>query len=435
MKILFVAAHLGGGAGKAISGMAALCGKRFDVETILLEAPQEMKYVRVLQESGIPWSVASNEREAADAVARSDITILNWWNHPLTIRFLLDVRRVRCRMIIWNHINGCYYPLLPAAFLNLFSHVLFTSPVSFENEGWSDAERGQIMSRSSIVYGMGDFRPWETAKKTDYVIRDERFTIGYVGTISYEKIHRDFIGFCAAAARVVPHVECKMVGRLGPAFLEEVRGSGFEDLFSLAGFLENPRESYLSFDIFGYLLRPESYATTENVLLEAMAHGLPIIVLNNPVERHIIQDGVNGFLVNDKEEYASKVFDLYRSESMRSRIGGKAREYVMDQYNPHANFLCFCQSIERAMDAPRGVVDVEALFRDGFGAFCYFSGMDQSTLEADIRAGHCPAPEHLLAGTGESKAGIAQYCRYFPHEERLGCLLEAAEIVRRSGGE
>lgn len=435
MKILFVAAHLGGGAGKAISGMAIQCRKKFEVEIVLLEVPREVKYVRLLQECGIAWSVVSNGREAADAASSSDVTILNWWNHPLTIRFLLDVRQARCRMIIWSHINGCYYPLLPAAFLNLFSHILFTSPVSYENKQWSGVELEQITRRSSIVYGMGDFKPREAAQKTDYAIRSGQFTVGYVGTISYEKMNRDFIGYCVAAAQAVPNIHYKMIGQPEPIFLNEATQGCLGDHFSFAGYLEEPGKSYLTFDILGYLLRPESYATTENVLLEAMSHGLPIIALNNPVERYIIQDGINGFLVSNREEYAGKVFELYQSEDKRRQIGRQAREYVINQYDPNANFLRFRQAVESAMEIPCSLVDVGALFQNGFEAFCYFSGIDRFSLGTDNQVDYLLNSKQCYAGMGESKAGIAQYCRYFPDEKRLRQLLETAGRVRRVGGE
>lgn len=435
MKILFVAAHLGGGAGKAISGIAIQCCENFEVEIVLLEAPREMKYIGLLQEYGIAWSVALNGQEAAEAAARSDITILNWWNHPLTIRFLLDVRQIKCRMIIWCHINGCYYPLLPAAFLNLFSCVLFTSPVSYENNQWSSTEREQIIHRSSVVYGMGNFKPWEASQKADYAIQGRQFTIGYVGTISYEKMNRDFIGFCAAAAQAVPKVQFKMIGQPEPNLLNEVRRGRFGDHFSFAGYLEDPGKSYLSFDILGYLLRPESYATTENVLLEAMAHGLPIITLNNPVERHIIQDGVNGFLVSSREEYADKVLELFQSEDRRRQIGRQAREYAISQYDSSANFLRFRQSVECAMEVPRDVIDVGLLFQNGFEAFCFFSGIDQCSPGAGEQIDYLLDPKRCSAGVGESKAGIAQYCRYFPEEKMLQQLLETAGVVRRADDE
>lgn len=428
MKIVYVSAHMGGGVGKAVSGLALQSSGEFDVRVVLLEPPQEMKYIRILEQHGVPWTTAVSDQDMLEAADHSDALVLCWWDHPLAIRFLLCVRRVRCRMILWSHINGCYYPLLPGGFLRLFRQVLFTSPVSLENALWSKEERALIQSRSEIVYGMGDFDPAQFPQKTTYAFGRDHPVVGYVGTIGFEKISGVFIEFCAAAAKAVPDVEFRMIGKVTPAFREAVRRGGLEDRFSFLGYLEETEEAYLSFDIFGYLLQPKSYATTENVLLEAMAYGLPIIVLDNPVERHIVQDGVNGFVVGSWEEYAAKVLALCQSEDMRCQAGAQARRYAVKKYDAAANYGRFRQAVLAALEGPREPVDATALFRDGFEAFCYFSGMDRARLEA----GDASVLEHTDAGAGESKAGIAQFCRYFPLDQKLAQLLEAAKKTKNT---
>ena len=57
-----------------------------------------------------------------------------------------------------------------------------------------------------------------------------------------------------------------------------------------------------TFDVFGYLLRRDTFATTENAVLEAMAAGLPVVMPREPLGRYILgEDG--GILIDAPEEY------------------------------------------------------------------------------------------------------------------------------------
>lgn len=68
------------------------------------------------------------------------------------------------------------------------------------------------------------------------------------------------------------------------------------------------------------------------VLIEAMSHGVPCIAFSSAEgAREIIEDGVNGYLINnrDSDEMINKIKDLVESISKRKKMGEAARKSIV----------------------------------------------------------------------------------------------------------
>ena len=78
-------------------------------------------------------------------------------------------------------------------------------------------------------------------------------------------------------------------GKHNKALQEEIIKCGLENNFEFTGYVDNVYSQLSRFDIFAYLLNPYHFGATENALLEAMAYELPVIALNQSVEKHIIK--------------------------------------------------------------------------------------------------------------------------------------------------
>jgi glycosyltransferase involved in cell wall biosynthesis len=64
-------------------------------------------------------------------------------------------------------------------------------------------------------------------------------------------------------------------------------------------------------------------------VVEAMAHGLPVILLESAKSRApILQHGVNGFFVKDAQEFATHAIRLWTDRDLCARMGKAARESV-----------------------------------------------------------------------------------------------------------
>ncbi|MDO8512204.1 MAG: glycosyltransferase family 4 protein [bacterium] len=90
---------------------------------------------------------------------------------------------------------------------------------------------------------------------------------------------------------------------------------------------EKLHESYQGADIF--VLTSESEGMPA-VTLEAMGCGLPIVTTNIPGNREIVQEGVNGYLVNvgDTEKLATSLSKLITDEQLRKQMGTASRASV-----------------------------------------------------------------------------------------------------------
>lgn len=424
LKVLHITVHLGGGAGKAISGLILTGKEKIDSTVVAFEIPRDMVHINKLRKNEIPIYIEPTYETIKRLMRDSDLVVINWWGHPLMVHFLKNFPDIPCRAILWSHVNGCSYPYLDAEFLKHFHRTLFTSPLSFENSCWSADERDFICKTAGIVYGIGDFCPQEIQPKRSY-LAENHFVIGYVGTINYAKLYPDFLDFYEAAINENPNTICLMLGHLGEEIEKEVEARGLQRHFAFPGFVERPEEYYRKMDAFVYLLNTESYATTENSLLEAMAYGLPIIVLDNALERHIIIEGENGFLVKNCNDFLSVISQL-RVREYSKRIGEKARKYCIEHYSAKDNFEIFYEECLKVMEHNLEKISFGKTFGEtAFDAFLRFAGSDAELFRNYVRM-----PEKCSDSIKKvkpiyrqkDKGSVYQYLRYFPNDGELNLI-------------
>ncbi len=131
-------------------------------------------------------------------------------------------------------------------------------------------------------------------------------TLFFAGRISEEKGIFDFPDIYKQVKKKVPNIHLIIAGT-GPAekklkqALPEAHYLGWVDKKSI-------NKLYHSLDLFIF---PSRFDTFGNVVLEAFAQGMPVIAYNLKGPKDIIQDGINGYLVNDKHHMAEKIIDYF----------------------------------------------------------------------------------------------------------------------------
>lgn len=419
MNILHVSVHLGGGVGKAISGMITQIKDQCEQVLVLLEKPQKDTYCRLLLKEDIKVCICPQKDQMSLLIEWADVVVINWWGHPLMVKFITQMEDYSCRLLVWCHINGCAYPYLPFDFLNKFNRILFTSSYSYENLLWTDHERSIIQSKSDVVYGMGDFRA-----ETFPILKKETddFVIGYVGTLNYSKINSNFIDFCKAVQNKIPQVQFIMVGDLDQRMIKDVKDHELEDHFIFTGYTDNVEQYYKKMNVFGYLLQPSTYATTENVLLEAMAYGLPIVVLSNDVEKNIIKSEENGYVVQSKEQYADLIEFLFKNPKHCEMIGRKAHDYAVQEYSLIKNvnrFLYSCQKV--FLEKKKRFFFKNLIGASPYEWLGYFSGDNKQLFDRLLKDDVCCTKgddyKIDMIYTQKSKGSILQFNQYFNDEK------------------
>jgi glycosyltransferase involved in cell wall biosynthesis len=84
--------------------------------------------------------------------------------------------------------------------------------------------------------------------------------------------------------------------------------------------------------------------------LQYMALGIPTIMSPVGVNNKIINDGVNGFLAGDVDEWVKKMSLLIESEELRRSMGEKGRETVVLHFSVEANKYLYLKYFNDALN-------------------------------------------------------------------------------------
>ena len=349
MKILHISAHLGGGAGKAITGLInSIIDNEIIHEIVVLEKAEKTIYFDELIANNVKVFYLDEIKDFNTYLGEFDLIILNWWNHPKMVDLFMKFPKTPIRIIIWSHVNGCTYPFLPFSYIKYVNKFIFTCYYSYDNHLWNEIESNMINKETEVVFGFGDFNPKKIQYKKCYKTINNNIRIGYVGTLNYSKLNKHFVKYCEKIVESVNNVEFILYGDIDSELMSDIRGSVYNNKFICKGYCNNIEKELLGLDIFGYPLNLENYATTENSILEAMAAGLPIVAINQNTEKYIIENNNSGFLVRDMEDYAIKILLLCNNIDLREKMGKSARKKVIEKFNFEENlknYINICKSV------------------------------------------------------------------------------------------
>jgi glycosyltransferase involved in cell wall biosynthesis len=93
--------------------------------------------------------------------------------------------------------------------------------------------------------------------------------------------------------------------------------------------------AYASADVFVF---PSTTDTFGNVILEAQACGLPVVVSDSGGPKELVEDRANGLITksHDVEDFTRAIRALVTDPALRERMGKSARNSVIDLSWPSA---------------------------------------------------------------------------------------------------
>jgi glycosyltransferase involved in cell wall biosynthesis len=93
--------------------------------------------------------------------------------------------------------------------------------------------------------------------------------------------------------------------------------------------------AYASADIFVF---PSTTDTFGNVILEAQASGVPVIVSDSGGPKELVEDRINGLITRsrDVDDFTRAIRSLITDAALRERMGNAARKSVIDLSWPNA---------------------------------------------------------------------------------------------------
>lgn len=157
------------------------------------------------------------------------------------------------------------------------------------------------------------------------VRRDKQFVIGYVGRLTNEKN----IQFLA-------ELESGLLARNCSDFRLMIVGQGAEEAWlkshlrhaEFPGVLQGERlaEAYANFDVFAFPSRTDTFG---NVVLEALASGVPAIVTEGGGPKFIVQHGTTGFIAHSDGQFIKHVATLHNHPELCAEMSRAARQRAL----------------------------------------------------------------------------------------------------------
>jgi glycosyltransferase involved in cell wall biosynthesis len=325
MKILHITPHMGGGVGTVIMGwMEKVKGHTVvSLDCVNKKAKEKLTELGVLKENYFAADTGEDIRNA-------DIVLVHYWEHPMLERFLKN-ELPPCRLVFWHH-NNLPVPQEIKDYPDLF---IGTSPIQgYERHIWSTGDISRFL----------DIKP----------ASHSGFNIGYVGTIDYKKMHPGAFLMCKEIIKAIPEARFTFVGDIPPGPWVSTGAVGRPAIFTYTGKVDDVAPYLAEMDVFGYPLRRDHYGTCEQALGEAMAAGLPIVVLDNPAEKEIIEHQLSGLVALDEDCYVRSIIHLHKHPHLgRSMSSRHCRIIAKEKYSIDKMVKAWDEVFQEMMEKPK----------------------------------------------------------------------------------
>jgi L-malate glycosyltransferase len=161
--------------------------------------------------------------------------------------------------------------------------------------------------------------------------------MGAVGRLEEQKGHTYLLASLPELRRAIPDLRLCLVGagRQAGALKRQARELSLESCVQFLGTRRDLAEIFRALDLF---VQPSLWEGLPLALLKAMGAGLPVVATRVSGSREVIEDGVNGCLVEpgSPEALARVILELHRQPEVRLRLGAAARRTVADRYSLEA---------------------------------------------------------------------------------------------------
>lgn len=173
--------------------------------------------------------------------------------------------------------------------------------------------------------------------ETDCHVRHDKikqlFVIGSAGRFFPVKDYRLMVEIAMEINKINSKIRFELAGD-GPerALIHGlIRRYHLEEKFILRGYMDNMTDFYSGIDLYINTSRHEGLPMS---VLEAMAHGIPVVVPNIGGMGEIITNGVEGYILNNRDPklFSEKCLEIINNKPMYDRMASNSRERVVTNF-------------------------------------------------------------------------------------------------------
>ena len=360
MNILHITPHLGGGVGTVVRGyLGYVLSVGDDNHSVLALDTLNNDSRHFLNSIGCARTDESfNKIEEMDAqIARADVVLVHWWNHPQLQMILMGHSLPACRVLLWAHISGGPSPNNFTKFITGYADLMvFTTPLSFhapEIRALPATQRDRI----TCIWSTAGVTPLKQRLEERQSNNDTAHQpiVGYTGNLDYTKLNRQFLPACSRMA--ADGVRFTVIGPLTNAFRKDYEESTIQNVMEVTGFVDEDTKftRMAGFRVFGYPLARHHYGTCDQTIQEAQALGVPPVVLNNPMESHMVVHGRTGLIARDITEYCKYVSLLLSDDVLQAELSNNAARFAHSEYSIKKMAQQWQQAFDGVIATPKSV--------------------------------------------------------------------------------
>ncbi|MBR8831083.1 MAG: hypothetical protein N5P05_003790 [Chroococcopsis gigantea SAG 12.99] len=371
--------------------------------------------------AGVTIVKEADDLRIREEIQKADIVHVHFWNHPALYKLLLS-DWPDTRLLFWFKIFGASAPqVITHSLIHCADFCLVSSPDSLNLEPFEELNPEIKRQKSDFALS-----PAELKRLGEISLKPhEGFNVGYIGTANYTKIHPRFIEMSAGVN--IDDVRFIVCGGNDRELVEAASLLNVLSRFDFRGYVEKVGDVLSILDVFGYPLGPDTYATSEQALQEAMFAGIPPVVFPYGGVSSLVEHDVTGLVVHSEREYTEAIEFLYRDGRARQRLGKGAKEYAIGHFQPQKSAETIARVYEQLMampkapyrglqDKPRTPGEIFASALGDLGAPFWIS-LRGENREETVAAHREILHSSSLLGNGEG--GIFHYHNFYPGDPHL----------------
>ncbi len=392
-----------------------------------------------VKKAGITILKQPDESTLHQEIKNADIVQVHFWNHPSLYEFLRsDLPEMR--LLFWFKIFGAHAPqVITKDLVKCADYCLTSSRSSLGLPCFNTLTAKIKEEKSNFALSPADLQRLQDLKPQPH----NYFNVGYIGTANFTKIHPRFVEMSSAVK--IDQIRFIICGGNDQELVEIAKSLAVDHRFDFRGYVEKIDDVLSILDVFGYPLCPDTYATSEQALQEAMYAGVPPVVFPYSGIASLVEHQVTGLVVNSELEYAQALELLYQEPALRQQLGNQAQEYAQEYFQPIKSAQAMEQAYNQLMgeskQSYRGLAQKTNTPSETFAAALGEKGkpfwITLNQLDGIEEAKAAIAKSSDVLSTGEG--GIFHYRNVYPDDPYLrlwsGLVLAAKQQHERAQAE